>query len=54
MFPRPRVITRFVQLGRRCFIGANVVVWKNLHIGDGSLIAMGAVVMSDVNPETTV
>jgi len=36
------------RIGNRCFLGVHSVVLKGVTIGDGSLIAAGAVVTSDV------
>ena len=42
-----------IRIGNRVWIGANAVVTKGVCIGDGAVIAAGAVVTRDV-PESTV
>ena len=37
-----------VRIGDRCFVGTHAVVTKGVTIGDGSVVAAGAVVVSDV------
>jgi galactoside O-acetyltransferase len=43
-----------VTLGKDVFIGANAVVMPNVTIGDGAIVAAGAVVTHDVAPWTIV
>lgn len=42
------------RIGRRCFIGAESIVYPGVTIGDESVVAAGAVVMSDVPPRSVV
>ena len=37
-----------IRIGRRVWIGANVVITKGVTIGDNSVIAAGAVVTRDI------
>ena len=37
-----------VKIGRGCFIGAKTVICKPVTIGDGSIVAAGSVVLSDI------
>ena len=46
-FPAP------IHIGRDVWIGANAVILPGITIGDGAVIAAGAVVTKDV-PENTV
>jgi acetyltransferase-like isoleucine patch superfamily enzyme len=39
-----------VVIGNRCWIGAKVVILKDVHIGDGAVVAAGAVVTRSVKP----
>lgn len=41
---------RPVEIGNDVFIGANVVVFNGVKIGDGAIVAAGAVVNKDVPP----
>ena len=41
-------------IGNDVWIGCNAVVCRNVHIGDGAVIAAGAVVTKDVEPYTIV
>lgn len=41
-------------IGQRCFIGARSVVLPGVRVGDGSIIAAGAVVTRDVPPASIV
>lgn len=43
-----------VRVGRGVWIGADVTVLPGVHIGDGSVIAAGSVVTSDVGADTLV
>ncbi len=43
-----------VKIGNRVWIGANVTILPGVSIGDGAIIAAGAVVNKDVKPETIV
>ena len=48
------VISGFVRLGRSCYIGAGAMIRQRLHILDGALVGMGAVVLHDVAAGATV
>lgn len=50
---RTDVIPAPIRIGREVWIGANAVVLPGVNIGDGAVIAAGAVVTKDV-PENTV
>lgn len=41
-----------IVIGNRVWIGANVVILRNTHIGDDCVIAAGSVVKGDVPPGT--
>ena len=43
-----------VVIGNDVWIGANVIILPNVHIGDGAVIAAGAVVTKDVDPYAVV
>jgi acetyltransferase-like isoleucine patch superfamily enzyme len=43
-----------VRIGRDCWIGTNALVMKGAQLGDGSVVAAGAVVTSEVPPRTLV
>lgn len=43
-----------VLIGNDVWIGANVTILNGVHIGDGAIIAAGAVVVKDVPPYTIV
>jgi len=43
-----------VSIGRDCWLGANVVVLDGCAVGDGAVMAAGAVVTTDVAPATVV
>jgi acetyltransferase-like isoleucine patch superfamily enzyme len=40
-----------IRIGRGCFIGARAIILKGVTIGDGAVIAAGAVVTKNVAPE---
>ena len=42
------------RIGRHCFIGAGAVLLPGVSIGDGSIVAAGAVVTRDVPPRSIV
>ena len=42
------------HIGRNCFIGARSIIMPGISIGDGSVVAAGAVVTRDVPPATIV
>lgn len=50
---RGRVVPAPIRIGRRVWIGANVTVLAGVRIGDGAVVAAGAVVTRDV-PEFTI
>lgn len=43
-----------IHIGRNVWIGANAVVLPGVSIGDGAVVAAGAVVTKDVPPCTIV
>ena len=43
-----------IFIGNRVWIGSNAVITQGVHIGDGAVIAAGAVVNRDVAPNTVV
>jgi maltose O-acetyltransferase len=45
---------RPIRIGRRCFIGGGSMVMPGVTIGDGVIVAAGAVVMADVPGGTIV
>lgn len=51
MIRRLRLDTR---IGSNCFIGARSIIMPGITIGDGSIVAAGAVVTRDVPPGTIV
>lgn len=48
MFPGP------IRIGRNVWIGAHATILRNVTIGDGAVVAAGAVVTKDVPPNTVV
>lgn len=42
------------RIGRNCFIGAGAILLPGVTIGDGSIVAAGAVVTKDVPPASIV
>jgi len=42
------------RIGRNCFIGARAIVMPGVTVGDGSIVAAGAVVTKDVAPGSMV
>ena len=50
---RASMIPAPIRIGKRVWIGANATVLPGVTIGDGSIVAAGAVVTKDV-PENTV
>lgn len=44
----------FVEIGNDVWIGYNVLIMSGVHIGDGAIIATGAVVTKDVPPYSIV
>lgn len=49
-----RRIYRHTRVGRRCFIGARSLLLPGITVGDGSIVAAGAVVTRDVPPRSVV
>ena len=47
----PAAVSAPVRIGKRCFLGARVIVLKGVSIGDGAVVAAGAVVTKDVPAE---
>lgn len=45
---------RPIRVGNGCWLGARVTVLAGVTIGDGAVVAAGAVVVSDVEPNTLV
>jgi acetyltransferase-like isoleucine patch superfamily enzyme len=43
-----------VRIGQGCWIGANALIMKGAQLGDGSVVAAGAVVTSEVPPRSLV
>ena len=43
-----------VKIGNRCWIGANVVILKDVELGDGCVVGAGAVVTKSVAPGSVV
>jgi sugar O-acyltransferase (sialic acid O-acetyltransferase NeuD family) len=43
-----------VHVGRGCYLGSRSAVRQHLRVGDGALVGMGAVVVRDVPPGSTV
>ena len=43
-----------VKIGNRCWIGANVVILKDVELGDGCVVGAGAVVTRSVAPGSVV
>lgn len=48
--PKPFIQSKHTTIGNDVWIGANVVVTTGVNIGDGAIIAAGAVVTKDVPP----
>ena len=51
---RGDMTTRPVRIGNRVWIGANVTILPGVTVGDGAILAAGAVVTKDVAPRTVV
>jgi acetyltransferase-like isoleucine patch superfamily enzyme len=43
-----RGVRRHTKIGRNCFIGARSIILPGIEIGDGSIVAAGAVVVKNV------
>lgn len=43
-----RGVRRHTRIGRNCFIGARSIILPGIEIGDGSIVAAGAVVVKNV------
>lgn len=43
-----QVVALPIQIGRDVWIGANAIIMAGIHIGDGAVVAAGAVVREDV------
>ena len=43
-----------IQIGKNCWLGANVIVLEGVTLGDGVIVGAGAVVTKDVPPQTVV
>ena len=48
------VISGLVEVGMACYVGSRAAIRQKLRIGEMSLIGMGAVVVNDVDPGSTV
>ena len=48
--PRPLIASAPIWIGERVWIGFNAIVTKGVRIGDGSIVAAGSVVTTDVPP----
>jgi acetyltransferase-like isoleucine patch superfamily enzyme len=46
------VVTSPVKIGDKCWIGMNVIVLKGVEIGEGAIVAAGAVVTKSIPPWT--
>ncbi|MFV0435240.1 MAG: DapH/DapD/GlmU-related protein [Leucobacter sp.] len=51
---RATVVPGPITIGNRVWIGANVTVLAGVAIGEGAIVAAGAVVTRDVDPRTVV
>jgi acetyltransferase-like isoleucine patch superfamily enzyme len=49
-----RGVRRHTRIGGRCFIGCHAIILPGVTIGDGSIVAAGAVVVRDVPPKCIV
>jgi acetyltransferase-like isoleucine patch superfamily enzyme len=49
-----RGVRLHTRIGQRCFIGCRSIILPGVTIGDGSIVAAGAVVTKDVPPATVV
>lgn len=51
---RGDMVCAHVKIGNRVWVGANVTILPGVTIGDGAILAAGAVVTKDVEPDTIV
>lgn len=49
-----RALSTDTYIGRNCFIGAHSIILPGIRVGDGSIVAAGAVVTRDVEPNSIV
>ncbi|MCC6795768.1 MAG: acyltransferase [Candidatus Hydrogenedentes bacterium] len=49
-----RTLRTHTRIGARCFVGANAIIMPGVSVGDGSIVAAGAVVTKDVPPASIV
>lgn len=49
-----RVLHSDTYIGKNCFIGAHSIILPGVRVGDGSIVATGAVVTKDVEPGSIV
>jgi acetyltransferase-like isoleucine patch superfamily enzyme len=52
--PAPVEEVRPVSIGDNVWVGSRATIYPGVSIGDGSVVAMGSVVMSNVPPDTVV
>lgn len=46
--------TSTIEIGKKCWIGAGVILLKNAKIGDGSVIGAGCVINEEIPPHSLV
>lgn len=51
---RGDMIPAAIRIGKNVWIGSNATLLPGVHIGDGAVVAAGAVVCRDVPPNTVV
>ena len=51
---KPKPISKPIKIGNKVWICAKAIILKGVSIGDGAIIAAGAVVTKDVEPYTIV
>ena len=51
---RDNLLPAPIHIGRKVWLGANVTVLPGVTIGDNAIVAAGAVVTKDVEPNTVV
>ncbi len=44
------VVSGFTRIGNHCFLGVNATIRDNISIADQTLVAAGAIIMSDTLP----